>query len=434
MTVLTGNRHVTKEFINPNWHVLLIHYPLGVFVLGMVVELFSLLYRGTSLRAAGRWMILIGALSAVPTALTGIYAFANVARMELPQGVSNADQTWSDTWSQTQLDKEQKEHLRQHTFSQAIATGVCALLATLWMGCSDNWRRKLYLPVLLGLLFGLVAMLYGAWHGGEMVYRHGTAVLRVQHQGATADASQPKTSESAADEQTEKKHGPEYFVPPLQLHVFLAGLSVAFALGALGLSARAIATQGPADYRSQDLDEFGLDPQLGNDPLEPPLKRGTAALDVARSLNPDAGVEAKPGSRLPVSRTWLLAFLIAGGAALAGWWFLGGGDELHTWQPRRLWEMVVPNPRRLFHVVTGTVIVFVPLLLALITRVARRPTAMLSVLSLVLLGAVALQVWLGVLLMFDTERGPVTRFNRAGETPATQPTTLPATQGVAAGE
>jgi len=53
VTVLTGNRHVTKEFINPNWHVLLIHYPLGVFVLGMVVELFNLLYRGTSLRAAG---------------------------------------------------------------------------------------------------------------------------------------------------------------------------------------------------------------------------------------------------------------------------------------------------------------------------------------------------------------------------------------------
>ena len=53
---------------------------------------------------------------------------------------------------------------------------------------------------------------------------------------------------------------------------------------------------------------------------------------------------------------------------------------------------------------------------------------------LVLLAAVALQVWLGVLLMFDTERGPVTRFNRPGETPATQPTTLPATQGVAVRE
>ena len=86
---------MTKEFINPNWHVLLIHYPLGVFVLGMVVELFSLLYRGTSLRAAGRWMILIGALSAVPTALTGIYAFANVARMELPIVMPDAWRTAS---------------------------------------------------------------------------------------------------------------------------------------------------------------------------------------------------------------------------------------------------------------------------------------------------------------------------------------------------
>jgi hypothetical protein len=379
-------------------------------------------------------MILLGALSAIPTALTGIYAFANVARMDLPQGVSNADQTWSDTWSQTQLDPEQKEHLRQHTLSQAIATGVCALLATLWMGCSDNWRRKLYLPVLLGLLFGLVAMLYGAWHGGEMVYRHGTAVLRVQQHGAMAESSQPKTSESAADEQTEKKFRLEYVVPPLQLHVLLAGLAVAFGLGAMGLSARAIATQGPQDYRSQDLDEFGLDPQVGRDALDPPLKRGTAALDVARSLNPDAGVEAKIGTRLPVSRTWLLAFLIGGGAALAGWWFLGGGDELHTWQPRRLWEMVVPNPRRLFHVVTGTVIVFVPLLLALVTRVSRRPKVLLTILSLVLLAAVALQVWLGVLLMFDTEHGPVTRFNRAGEAPVTQPTTLPATQAVAVRE
>ena len=66
-------------------------------------------------------------MSVIPTALTGIYAFANVTRMDLPQGVSNADQPWSDTWSQTQLAKEQKEHLRQPTLSQAIATGVCAL-------------------------------------------------------------------------------------------------------------------------------------------------------------------------------------------------------------------------------------------------------------------------------------------------------------------
>jgi hypothetical protein len=97
--------------------------------------------------------------------------------------------------------------------------------------------------------------------------------------------------------------------------------------------------------------------------------------------------------------------------------------------------MVRPSPRRLYHVISGGVIVFVPLLLALITRVSRRPKALLSLLSLVLLAAVALQVWLGVLLMFDTPDGPVTHFNRPGETPATAPSvipaTAPATQGVA---
>ena len=117
---------MAKEFINPNWHVLLIHYPLGVFVLGMVIELLSFMYRRSTLRAAGRWMILLGALSAVPSALTGVYAFANVARMDLPAGV-NPDQPWHAVWAQTQLNDEQREHLSRHTRAQAISTGVCAL-------------------------------------------------------------------------------------------------------------------------------------------------------------------------------------------------------------------------------------------------------------------------------------------------------------------
>ena len=34
-----------KEFINPNWHVILIHYPLGVFMLGMLLEVLLLVFR-----------------------------------------------------------------------------------------------------------------------------------------------------------------------------------------------------------------------------------------------------------------------------------------------------------------------------------------------------------------------------------------------------
>src|SRR5688500_16998189 len=80
---------MAKEFINPNWHVILIHYPLGVFVLGMLLEIGCLLVRHHgSFRSAARWMVVIGALSGLPAAYAGAYAMSDVARRsatELPQ-------------------------------------------------------------------------------------------------------------------------------------------------------------------------------------------------------------------------------------------------------------------------------------------------------------------------------------------------------------
>ena len=435
---------MAKEFINPNWHVLLIHYPLGLFVAGMVIELLSFMYRRSSFRSAGRWMILLGALSGIPAALSGVYAFANVARMELPENTTDPDQPWHVVASTSRLSPEQWEHLGNHAWANSLASAVAVLCVTIGLGCSDGWRRKLYIPLLLGLLFSLVAMAWGAWHGGEMVYRHGTAVLRVEHQGAMPEASEPKPTESAADDQTEIKRGIEYYAPPLQLHVTLAGVAVAFAFGALGLSMRAIATSAlvPLGENDPDADDAAR-AEFGLDPVTPRPQRGPGDMDVVRSINPVTGVESEMSRprKLPVARFWLLSFLIAAGASLAGWWFLGGLDEVQTYQPRRLWEMVTQSPRRFWHVITGTAIVVVPLLLALITRVSRRPKVLLSLLSLVLLAAVALQVWLGVLLMFDTPDGPVARFNSGANSstspaspssPATLPTTAPATQEVAA--
>src|SRR5687768_18387730 len=72
---------VSKEFINPNLHVILIHYPLGLLVVGTLIELFSFLgWRKSGFRTAGRWMLLIGILSLPPTMLSGLYALADVNR------------------------------------------------------------------------------------------------------------------------------------------------------------------------------------------------------------------------------------------------------------------------------------------------------------------------------------------------------------------
>src|SRR5207237_5821015 len=159
------------------------------------------------------------------------------------------------------------------------------------------------------------------------------------------------------------------------------------------------------------------------------------AIDVARSLNPDADVRSRP-VRLPVARTWLLATLLALGTAVAGVWTILGTDGLRRLDLNTLVVMVKSSQRLLLHSASGIAIVVVPLLLALVTRVSRRPKVMLTLLGLVLVAAVSAQVWLGVLLMLDTERGSAYRFNPAGEpstAPATSPATAPATQGIASG-
>ena len=66
--------------------------------------------------------------------------------------------------------------------------------------------------------------------------------------------------------------------------------------------------------------------------------------------------------------------------------------------------------RRLAHAIVGTVIVVDSLILALLSRVARRRATVLAAFALPLVLALAAQVWLGVLLLFDTAQGPVTRF------------------------
>ena len=278
-------------------------------------------------------------------------------------------------------------------------------------------------------------MTWGAYIGGEMVYRHGTGVSVLQEKGTMAEASQPKPTESAADEQVEAKRNLEFYVPPLQAHVVLAGLAVAVALGALGLSARAVATADDARRVREDPDDID---DVHRDMLyQPPVPRGPAAMDVVRSINPETDMAAGPAPRLPVSRLWLLAALVAASASATGLWFLAGPDEAGTWEPKRLWSMIMPsaeNPgqRRLAHVIAGGTIVVVPLLLALVTRVSRRPKVLLTLLGLVLMLAVAAQVWLGVLLMLDTPGGSIYRFND-GAVPGTAPATAPATQAVVSG-
>jgi uncharacterized membrane protein len=416
---------LAKEFLNPNWHVALLHYPLGLLLAGVLIELFSFMWRRHAFRAAGRWMILLGALSGIPASTAGIYALADVSRIGLSE--SEAAGQWKDVAAVSPLWKDAESEpahlMRDHVWLMSIATVLAVLVCVVWIGSSDGWRSKLHLPLLIVLLIATALTASGAWHSGEAVYRHGVAVELQGTQPVIPPATMPSLAErispsttapsesTAARLQRQFKNNVEYYVPPLQLHVVLAGSAVAIAMAALALALRAISA-GPGitqvDHIAQVL---GTPESTGID---------TAVREERRGLSAGIGGEVpheliRP--RVPAARFWMLTFLLALLTALAGVWVLSRGYE--TWDPKVLWNAVRERDqsdgqiitRRLGHVAAGGAIVILPLLLAIFARLAPRARFLLILLALLLLAAVAVQIWLGVLLMFDTNVGPVSGFN-----------------------
>lgn len=388
---------MANEFISPNWHVAIIHFPLGLLITGVLIELFSFMWRRSAFRAAGRWMILLGALSGIPAATSGIYALSDVSRMGLDESESMSQ--WKDIVQISPLWKnEHAAHfMRDHVWLQSVSTALAVLVCVIWMGCSDKWRGKLHVPLMIVLLIATGLTISGAWHAGEAVYREGVAVsARQTTNPETAVGEGAGTQPAGAWNARAIERRAAYFLPPLQLHAVLAGFAVAIALGALGLSLRAISA-GP----------------------------GVPHVDhIAHALGPPELAESESESReelirqrVPAARFWMLAFLVALLTALAGAWVLSRGYE--TWDPKVLWQAVSDRDqsdgktltRRLAHVGAGSAIIVLPLFLAIFARVAPRAKFILLLLALLLLAAIVAQVWLGVLLMFDTNVGPLTRFN-----------------------
>ncbi|CAA9409124.1 MAG: hypothetical protein AVDCRST_MAG64-2189, partial [uncultured Phycisphaerae bacterium] len=370
-----------------------------------------------SVRAAARWMVVFGALGGLPAACAGAYALSDVARRTAPAELPD-DAPWHAVTSASSLNADQWEMLESHAWTSGGIAVIAAVLVTLAVACSDRWRAGLY-PVFLGMLLGCAGfMSVGAWYGGEMVYRHGVAVrlpyAEVEGErpdGPAVPSSQPaaaraaETAEGAgasldspaAETQREKPRGVEYFVNPLQAHVTLAGLAAALGMLGIGLSLRAASTS--PHWRDPELSRAGVEA------LPHPQRGGREDLALLRSFAPNVEVTGEV-ERIPVARFWLVTFLVSAAASLAGWWVLGGEHE--TYDPQQLWRLVTGEGyvRRLAHVVGAGAVVVLPLFLALLGRVARRSRVMIGLFAMLLVVAVAAQVWLGVLLMYDQPHVP----------------------------
>jgi hypothetical protein len=92
-----------------------------------------------------------------------------------------------------------------------------------------------------------------------------------------------------------------------------------------------------------------------------------------------------------------------------GAWVLASG--FGTWAVKELISAVRETPRRMVHVAAGGSIVVLLLILAALARWAPRQKWVLVFFALLLVIAVAVQVWMGILLLYDTPQGPLVHFN-----------------------
>jgi uncharacterized membrane protein len=403
-----------SQLITPNLHAVLIHYPLGILIFGTFIELFSFLWPRSTFRAAGRWMILIGALSAIPATFSGIYALRSISRVPM-----ESDAHWAEVKATSPVlsKPEVWATLKNHMLYQSIATGVATLVVLVWLGASDSARKSLRLLLLAILVWDMAVMIRAAHLGGQSVYKNGVAV----------EAVYPTTTESVRAASTMPVNWTntptkvEDLFPPLELHVTMAGFALAIAIAAIGLSFRKItATRHVAD-----------EPMVTGDFSSPPRGPRTppTSVEMLRSFNPDLELELEPRPVvIPTARFWLLAFLLFLATFLGGVWVIArGADALadmrdHPAQIGRIvYGLVAPdvsadgktriNYRKVVHAGTGIAIVALPIILAFLARFAPRQRLILCLFTLLLAAAVTVQVWVGVLMLYDTDQGKLMYLN-----------------------
>lgn len=153
----------------PNWHPALVHYPIAFATATVVFITIGLAYKNRSWAMqclmTGRWMLWSAALFGLIAAAFGWFAYNSVEH----DAVSHAAMILHRNW----------------------ALGALALLFALasW----DVWRSrsgKMPSQVFLVLLVAAwLLVMSTAWHGAELVYRHGLGVMALPDVHAEQDTA-----------------------------------------------------------------------------------------------------------------------------------------------------------------------------------------------------------------------------------------------------
>jgi len=141
----------------PNWHPIFVHFSIALFVMAAALYFFHLAVGGrwkSSIVAAARINLWLGAVLTVATVAAGVHAFASVEHLPSQQSFMSDHRNW------------------------ALATAVIWWLIAIWEGW-QAWQLKPPSKLVLAVMLAAVVLLgVTGWKGGELVYRHGIGVQR----------------------------------------------------------------------------------------------------------------------------------------------------------------------------------------------------------------------------------------------------------------
>ena len=150
--------------IIPNWHPVFVHFTVASLTLAVVFYLLARVFGSESLRQQWRivanWLLWSGVALTLITVLTGGYAFNTV-----------------------QHDDPSHLVMKEHRLL-ALTTFLVFLGLAVWAFMLQRGGKSLN-GLFIGLaLIGVVILGSTAWHGGELVYRHGLGVISLPQKSA----------------------------------------------------------------------------------------------------------------------------------------------------------------------------------------------------------------------------------------------------------
>lgn len=152
--------------ILPNWHPVFVHFTVALMTVSTLLFLVSKFATNWRLEdqwlATAYWNLWIGTLVSIGTALAGWYAFNTVDH-----------------------DTESHKVMLEHRNYAISALAVFAVLAV-WAIFQYRAERRPSAFFILAALLGWGLVLTTAWHGGELVYRHGLGVMSLPKAGPHA--------------------------------------------------------------------------------------------------------------------------------------------------------------------------------------------------------------------------------------------------------